>query len=48
VEELTHFATHILAGRQPEASLRDGYRAMCVLEGIKESVRSGKTVEVGR
>ncbi|MDA0747485.1 MAG: Gfo/Idh/MocA family oxidoreductase [bacterium] len=47
IQELTHFAQAILAGTQPSASLEDGYRALCVLEAIRESVRSGKPVSTG-
>ena len=47
LQELTHFATSIAAGRQPAASLEDGYRALTVLEAIRESVRSGKPVTPG-
>ncbi len=47
LQELTHFATSIVAGRQPVASLEDGYRALTVLEAIRESVRSGKPVTPG-
>ena len=46
LQELTHFATSILAGRQPAASLRDGYMAIRALEAIRESVRSGRPVSV--
>jgi len=44
VQELEHFATSILAGEQPVASLHDGYQAMRVLEAIRDSVVSGQPV----
>lgn len=37
VEELEHFATALLAGEQPRASLADGYEGMRIVEGIIES-----------
>lgn len=47
LQELTHFAESILAGRQPVASLEDGYKAMKVLEALAESARTGKKEKVG-
>ncbi|MBM4044396.1 MAG: Gfo/Idh/MocA family oxidoreductase [Planctomycetes bacterium] len=42
MQELQHFAASILAGKQPVASLKDGYEAMRVLEAIRDSAVSGK------
>ena len=44
LQELTHFAKCILEGKQPQASLRDGYEAMRVLEAIRDSAKSGRPV----
>lgn len=46
LQELTHFATCILEGKQPVASLYDGYQAMRVLEAIRESAATGKKVKL--
>jgi len=37
LEELTHFATALLAGEQPRSSLADGYEDMRIIEAIIES-----------
>ena len=45
-EELTQFAECILAGKQPVASLDDGYQAMRVLEAIGQSCETGEAVAI--
>ncbi len=46
LQELTHFAVSILEGKQPQASLRDGYEAMRVLEAIRDSAAAGKRISL--
>jgi len=48
VEEFKHFATAVLAGEQPSASLEDGHQAMRVLEAIDQSRQSGQVVSLRR
>ena len=45
-EELTHFAQCVLQGKQPVASLRDGYEAMRTLEAIRHSIVTGQPVSL--
>lgn len=44
MQEFQHFANCILEGKQPAASLKDGYEAMRVLEAIRDSAASKKMV----
>ena len=44
IQEISHFAECVLAGKQPVASVEDGYQAMRVLEAIHESARGGSVV----
>lgn len=44
LEELQHFAHSLLEGKQPVASIEDGYRALRVLEAVERSARSGEAV----
>ena len=46
LEELTHFATALLAGEQPRASLEDSYQDMRIIEAIIESNESGQPVKL--
>ena len=46
VEELEHFATALLAGEQPRASLADGYEDMRVLEAIIDSGHAAAPVRL--
>jgi predicted dehydrogenase len=47
LEELTHFAESLLEEKQPSATLEDGFRAMQVLEAIRESAYTRKRIELG-
>ncbi len=46
LQELEHFAECIMAGKQPVASIEDGYQAMRVLEAIHEAATTGKRVDL--
>ena len=45
-EEMSHWAQLLLEGKQPGASLEDGYQNMRVIAAISESVETGQIVRL--
>ncbi|MBI1926398.1 Gfo/Idh/MocA family oxidoreductase [Candidatus Poribacteria bacterium] len=46
LEEMSHWAQSLLAGKPPEASLEDAYQNMRVLKAISDSVEKGQPIRL--